>query len=214
MSRDLHVLLLDTMQFQAVQGSGNHALLERILEDCRTRIDAHDRYFRDDMKLIPYMPLADALRQIVNGEIDPNFHPRFQFEHAASLLADALGEELDSDLLMESRPALWNEADFVLRSRSRQAAVPNGSWPPFCALLERGPLLNVPLDEPKMRLGSGYLTAVEAERALEAAERVELETESGFEDLRWPGLALEIVRTYRQWLKQASASGEGLFFHV
>jgi hypothetical protein len=212
MSRDLYVSKLDLEKFRAVQGSGDEELLRRLLEDKRVEIEQLDRHFRELTAPHPYVPLAVALEQIINGRIDEGSTPRFPFESAAALIADHLGEPLENTWLFEAKESFWREVDLVIRKRRRAAGVPKSVWPAFHELLERGPLLAVPLD-PELPLGTGYLTASEVQEAASATERVDLEDAEGLDDLTWPEEALEAAWEYRGWLREASADGRGLFFH-
>lgn len=214
MSRDLYVSAVDLEQLCAVQGSGNEALLASILERNQDYIAEHDEYFRGFPGVPRYAPLEEALKQIVRGQIDPDFTPRFQFEHATALLADSLGERLDANLFAECTPAFWDEVDTLIGRRLVAAGQPETAWPALAQILERGPCLNIPLDL-QWRLGSGYLTTGEVSTAAKAAEACELvESDNTLENLKWPEEALEAASQYRDWLRHAGASGVGLYFRA
>ena len=214
MSSDLHVSALDLNQLRALQGSGDEALLASILERNHDYLMDHNEYFRGFPGVQRYTPLAEAVKQIVRGQIDPDLTPRFQFEHAAALLADSLGEQLDASLFAECTPAFWDEVDTVIGRRLVAAGQPEEAWPALAQILERGPYLDIPLDPP-WRLGSGYLTASEVSAAAKAAEACELaEPDETLEDLKWAEEALEATSQYRDWLRHAAATGVGLYFHA
>jgi hypothetical protein len=214
MSRDLYVSALDLAQLRAIQGSGDQALLNRVLEKNRGRIAIHDEYFRNFPCVVQYTPLAEAIGQIVRGQVDQDLTPRFQFEHGAALLADSLGEPLEAGLFAECAPAFWAEVDTVICRRLVLAGRAMAAWPALADVLKRGPYLDVPLD-PIWRLGSGYLTTGELRAAASAAEACNLEDpDTDCEDLRWPDAALEAAAQYRGWLHHAAERGAGLFFHA
>lgn len=212
MSQDLHVCMLDIDAFRTVQGSGDQALLRSVLKSKRKRIERHDDYFRKIVKLEPYTPLTVAVRQIVDGAIDKALEPTFQFEHAATLLADAQGTPLEAGLFMETKAEFNAEIDRAVRELREAKKIKAGDWPELCKILQRGPLLNVPLDE-RMRLGSGYLTAEEAARAASAIDGTAFGVLAHGADYTWPDLALQAVLQYAGWLGAACAAKAGLFFH-
>ena len=212
MSRDLYVCMIDLEKFKSVAGSGDRELLERVLHDRQDLIAAHDEDYRESWPLESYTPLSVALGQIITGTIDPGLTPRFQFEHAVALLADALGEPLETIAFLETRAPFWEEINRVIRQRSRAARLPDSDWPTLDELLERGPLLEVPID-PSLRLGTGYLTGGEIERAAAAVACVDLESTEGLDNLTWPEEALEAAEEYRGWLREAASRRLGLFFH-
>ncbi|MGH9895286.1 MAG: hypothetical protein ACREA0_25535, partial [bacterium] len=159
-----------------------------------------------------FLSLPSAMEQIVLGTIDPNAAPKFQFEHAAVLLADSLGERLDATFFEDTRTALWDEVDSVISARQANDSGAASSWPTLSQVLDRGPLLKVPLDS-SMPLGTGYLTKLEVAQAWEAAENLDLESEEGLPELEWTDEALEGARVYRQWLEQTTRGDLGLFLH-
>jgi hypothetical protein len=214
MSRNLYVSALDLEKFRSVQGSRDEALLDSALDRNRELIVEHDRYFRTFPGITRYTPLAEALAQIVRGEVDRTLSPLFQFEHAAALLADFLGERLDADQFVESAPALWDEVDAVIRRRLLAASQADFAWPTLAGVLKRGSCLNIPID-PAWPLGSGYLTADEVRTATPTAVACDLETlDDTLDDLQWPEEALDAATQYRSWLLQAAAKGVGLYFHA
>jgi hypothetical protein len=210
MSLDLHVVELDLAALQAAKGSGNRTLLRRVLRSESERIADHDEEFRSDTE--PYLPLGEAIRQVIDGKIDRLATPRIQFEHAVALIADTLGRPLDADLFQESRPGFWDEVDRVIQRRLRAADASETACPGLWKVLERGPFPKVPLD-PHMSLGSGYLTSREVARALAVAKTLDLDSTRGLGRLRWPAEALEGANLYRGWLAAAAANGRGLYFH-
>lgn len=199
MSMTLTVIALDLGRFRAAQGSRDADLLHRVLAKKRDTLDDHDRYFRDRLQLRPYTPLATAMEQIVNGEVDTHLRPLFQFEHAAAILAGVLGEALDADWFAEVRSGFLAAVDAVVR-------VAGPAWPALRDVLCRGPLLDVPLD-PAMPLGTGYLTADEVQVAAAAAERIDLDELAGSD------VAAEAAAQYRDWLREARGIEQDLFFH-
>jgi hypothetical protein len=212
MSRNLYVYRIDLEQFGAIAGSRDKPFLHRILDQKRDEITFHDKYFGSAAGHGSYTPLARALEHLIDGTIDRDIRPLFQYEHAAVLIAAAIGESLDSDVLMESSPAFCQEVDRVIEKRGRASGVSPAQWPRLAKLLERGPYLKVPLDT-KMRLGTGYVTKEEAKRARKATVKVDLESLAGMEEFHWPQQALEAAQAYREWLLRADEGGRGLFLH-
>jgi hypothetical protein len=212
MSRDLYVLLLDLDKLKGVQGSGDRRLLKRILREKEAELLGYDECFRKDPALAPYAPLATAIEQIIIGPLQRQRTLHFQFEAAAAMIADILGKPLASEPLMEARERFWVEVDTVIRKKRTTAGLPKSGWPMLAEILKRGPLLKVPLDR-RMRLGTGYLTAEEVRNAFAATGRSNLEDTQGLDKLTWPDLAMEAVRQYQNWLRQAAAKKLGLFFH-
>lgn len=213
MSRDLYVSALDPEQLRALQGSGNQALLASLLDDNRDRVSDHDEYFRTFPGVARYVPLAEALGQIVYGRVNRDLTPIFQFEHAAALLADSLGERLPANLFAECTPAFLDEVDVVIRRRLITAGQSDTAWPALAEILKRGPCLDIPLD-PQWPLGSGYLKADEVCTAAKAAGVCALEDlDDALNDLQWPEEALDAANQYRSWLCRAAAKRVGLYFH-
>jgi hypothetical protein len=212
MSRDLHISMLDLERLRIVQGGGDKKLLQMILEEKRFQIECDDEHFRNLTAPDPYTPLATALQQIIDGRIDEHLTPRFQFNHAASLIADFLGEPLETTWLSEAKEAFWHDVDVVIQRRRDAGHILEFVWPTLDELLGRGPLLDVPLD-PEFPSRTGYLTAREVERAAVAVQRVDLENSDGLNDLRWSAEALDAAEEYRGWLRAAAANRLGLFFH-
>lgn len=210
MSRDLFVCAIDLDRLNAVYGSEDQKLLRKILRTCKQQIADHDEYWEREMS--PYLSLSVAIQQIINGEIDTQAQPRFQFEHAVNFIADTLGESLDSEVLMESNPDFWDEIDFLIKCLRRQRHIPKSEWPTLDEILNRGPFLKVPLDR-KMRLGSGYLTASEVQNANEKVQCVEMEDYEDLEKLTWPTEVCDAVQQYKDWIQKAARKKLGLFFH-
>jgi hypothetical protein len=206
--------MLDIERFRSLQGSNDDALLASVLDRSRDLIARHDEYFRGFPDVVRYAPLAEAIEQILRGKIDSGLTPLFQFEHAAALLADTLGERLDAGLFSECAPAFWDEVDTVIRRRLSAAGHPESAWPPLSKILERGPCLEIPLD-PRWPLGSGFLDAGAVRTAAEVSETLDLEDQDGTtEDLEWPEEALDASRQFRGWLRRAAGKGSGLYFHA
>jgi hypothetical protein len=213
MSRDLHVSAIDLARFRAVCGSEDEDLLASVLERTADHLARHDDFFRGFGGPAVYVPLAEALAQIIRGRMDPTLTPTFQFEHAVGLLADTLGEPLDAELFMEAAQEFWDEVDTVIRRQSVEAGQGETVWPGLEAVLKRGPYLPVPLD-PVWPLGSGFLTAEEVGAAAEAAEACQLDSSQALDDLRWPDDAVDAADQYRDWLRYAASRSVGLFFHA
>jgi hypothetical protein len=214
MSRNLYVSALDLGQLRAIQSSGDQELLSRVLERNRSRILHHDEYFRSFPGVVRYTPLTEAVGQIVRGQVDSDLTPRFQFEYAVALLADALGEPLESGFFAECAPVFWVEVDTFICRRLILAGQATTAWPALADVLKRGPYLDVPLDS-AWRLSSGYLTTGEVRAATSAANACDLvDPAKKCQDLRWPDDALEAAAQYRSWLRQAAERGTGLFFHA
>jgi hypothetical protein len=210
MSQDLFVCTLDLDILHTIYGSGNQKLLRKILRARKQQIADHDDYWGKQMS--PYLPLSAAIQQIIAGEIDTQVQPLFQFEHAVALIADTLGEALNSDVFLEISADFWSEIDCLLKCLRRQEHIPKLVWPTLDELLKRGPFLKVPLDR-KMPLGTGYLTASEVQKASEKVRGVEPEKCMNLEELIWPDEASEAVRIYHDWIREAAKKKLGLFFH-
>lgn len=207
MSVSLHVLLLDLAKFKAIQGSGDHRLLRKILREKKEDSADQDEFLSSDD-----LTVAEAIGHVIDGKIDPKARPLFQYEHAAAVIADTIGEVLDSGPLEAGRTDFWDEVDQVIRTRLRKVRAPKSAWPGLSELLDRGPLLKIPVDR-ENPLGTGFLTAREVVRALRISETFDLESREGLGKLRWPQEALEGACFYRGWLKFAGRRGLGLFFH-
>lgn len=211
MSLDLYVYKLDIAQLRAVQGSGNRALLERVLSEQRELIEEQHETVQEEA--VPHLRLGDALEQIIQGKIDETLRPLFQYEHAAALIAATLGDPLDPGLLRESHGVLWGEADVVLHDRLRRAGFPSSVLPPINHLLDRGPALDVPID-PLNPLGTGYLLTEEVKKAHDVFKKLDLEDDSYPSHVTLGDEALEVVQTYSGWVAAAVAADLGLFFHA
>jgi hypothetical protein len=212
MSANLYVYALDFTTFSAVQGSRDAQLLKFIHAEKGKYMAAHDDYFRSWVQADPFLPLSKAVEQIIHGTIDVQATPRFQFEHAAVVIAASLGERLDTDFFLETNPELWDEVDEVIQTRVTAAALADPFLPGLAEVLDRGPLLQVPLDS-SMRLGTGYLTYQEIMHIWTVVHHVDLDNEEGLAALSWPDEALEGAKVYRSWLEQATVKKCGLFFH-
>jgi hypothetical protein len=213
MSLNLYVYRLDIERFCAVQGSGDKDLLSRVMADNQAQIREYDAACRERFK--NYLPLADAVERIIEGTVDDQVEPLSQYEQAAAIIAATLGDLLDSSALMESSPALWEEADLVLQDYLRRSGQPESALPLIDYLLSRGPALDVPID-PVDPLGTGYLSGEEALAAKLVFDRINLPTDDEDEmeisDLR--AGAIEAVRSYYGWIDEAASLGLGLFFHA
>src|SRR5262245_33588926 len=171
MSLDLYVCMLDLEKFRAVLGSGDRNLLRRITRQLRAEIESYDAYFLGSEP--GAQPLAVVIAQIIDGKLDPST-PRFQFEGAAVMIADALGELLPVETLREASGAFCDEVDYLIAFLRDVNGIAPKTLPTIGEILERGPLLKIPLD-PKMRLGSGYLTTREVTRAHSAIMCLDLD---------------------------------------
>lgn len=211
MSRDLYVAALDLDAFRRVQGSRDAALVERVRAEKARMIEAADDFFRRSTCAHDLAVLA-ALARIVDGAVTRASKPEPQYEHAAALLADTLGEAVDNELVREAVPDFYVPVDSAIRQRTRAAGLPRAAWPALEEVMGRGPLLDIPLDG-TCRLGTGYLTHVEIAAALETAEQVELGDPASLQGVRWPEEALEIASAYRDWLRAADRRSVGLFLH-
>jgi hypothetical protein len=201
--------MLDLEKFRAVQGSGDRSLLREITTKARAEIENYDRQFLESEG--GAQPLAEVIAQIIDGRLDPDT-PRFQFEGAAAMIADAMGEPLPVESLREARGAFCDEVDDLIAALRDVNRIGKTTLLPIGRVLERGPLLKVPLD-PKMGLGTGYLTGPEVNRATRALARVDLDQPVGGKRLTWPELANDAVKEYRAWLRSASTHALGLFMH-
>lgn len=210
MSVSLNVVMLDLAKFKGIQGSGDRFLLRKVFREKKEMIADRDEFLPSHEQ--PWLSLADAVRQIIDGHINRKARPLSQFEHAAAVIADTVGETLDAGPLGASRTAFWDEVDQVIRTRLRKTGALKSAWPGLSELLGRGPLLRIPLDH-ENPLGTGYLTAREVGRALRVAETIDLESGEGLGKLRWPREALEGACFCGRWLKSAGGRGLGLFLH-
>jgi hypothetical protein len=209
-SISLYVAMLDLEEFRAVQGSCDRALLQNVLRKKKEEIADRDEFLSGDYE--PHLSVAEAIHQIIDGHIDRKAQPLCQFEHAAALIADTLGETLDPGPFAASRTEFWDEVNTVIRRKLRRAGARESAWPRLPEVLARGPLLRVPLDR-ENPLGTGYLTARQVVRAWRAGEALNLEIADAVGKLRWPEDTLEGARCYRLWFKAATAKGFGLFLH-
>jgi hypothetical protein len=213
MSENLYVCSIDLSRFRGVQGSGDRRLLKRILATKAADIDEYDSYFADSDP--PARPLADVIEEIVVGKFAPA-SPRWQYEWAAVMIANALGTSLNVEALQEAKPLLAREVDALIIALRQRRKISAAAWPTIGEVLKRGPLLDVPLDS-KHRLGTGYLTATESINAFAAATR------SGWDDddcvarlrlkLRWPEISRAAVAEYVTWLDAAARRRRALFVH-
>jgi hypothetical protein len=211
MSRDLVVSMLDLGRFAAVLGSRDRPLLDHILSSRREQIVAHDDYLKLWEDPATYTSLTGAIERIFDGRVEHTFEPLFQFEHAAGLIADVLGEPLESDLLSGASEDFWEEVDAVLEGYRQVHSIPPAVLWTLRELIARGPYLEVPIDA-GMRVGSGYLTADEVGRTA-AALRDQDFTADVAQRLEWPDEAVEGAEQYRDWIFQAARRGFALFMH-
>ena len=213
MSVTLHVHAIDLQALRRIEGSKDEALLASLLSRGAGRLAEHDAYFAHFPQVSDYTALGEAVSQIVRGHVDPRLAPRFQFEHAVAFIVDLIGEPLAADAFAERASALWDEVDTVILRSLRAGNQPATAWPSIRILLERGPLLDVPLD-PAWRLRTGYLHLDEAEAALQAAKACAPEDlADALHDLAWPDDAIDGAVQYRDWLECAVRGRKGLFFH-
>ncbi len=203
--------MLDLAKFKAIQGSKDEGLVNAIRQTREEEIRHHDDYFRDWVDGNSYSSLMVAVEQIVNGRVDSKLAPMFQFEHAAAIIADVVGHSLDADLLTEAKEAFWDEVDLMIKKYRSKAHIKKSIWPTLREILNRGPLLDIPLDT-RTRLGTGYLTASEVQKANDVVNNIDLEVGIGL-NLTWPEEAQEAVESYRGWIRTAYTSGLALFFH-
>jgi hypothetical protein len=211
MSRDLVVSMLDLGRFAAVFGSCDGALLEHILSSRREQIVAHDNYLRLWEDPVTYTSLTVAIEQIIDGDVEHTLEPLFQFEHAAGLIAEVLGEPLESDFLSGASEDFWDEVDAVVEGYRRVHSIPPTVLWTVGKLIERGPYLDVPID-PGMRVGSGYLTADEVGRTAAALSDQHF-TADVAERLEWTDDAVDAAEQYRSWIFEAARRGLALFVH-
>jgi hypothetical protein len=209
-STDLAVYQLDLVSLRAVQGGQDWSLAERVLSENAARIHQHDRFYQS--KYQPYWPLGEAVAAIVSGKVDSRKQPLFQFEHAAALIAATLGDPLDAGVFMESTSTLWSDVEALLEERLSRAGEPTTLAQTLDSLLDRGPYLDVPIDQINP-LGTGYLLADEVNGWRAAFAKMDLD-ETGVETLPTGVVALEALRTVRDWLDAAAHSRQGLFFHA
>lgn len=214
MSRSLYVSSIAIDRLVAVFGSADTALLDRVKHDAAERLRRHDAYFATFPGVAVYHPLAEALELIVRGKPDPRFTPLFQFEHAAAVLADTLGEPLDSDLFQECSPSFWDDVDEAIGRALAATRQSSGSWPAIAALLARGSCLPIPRD-PAWPLGSGFLRHDEVARAAAAADACDLDAlATVIQDLNYPDDTIAALEQYREWLRHAAEAGRGLYLHA
>lgn len=211
MSQDLVVIAIDLDRFQAVFGSRDKRLLESVLTTKALEIAHHDEYFRDWVETGQYRSMREAIEQIVDGRPQRSFQPLFQFEHAAAMLADVMGEPLESDPFIEVKEDFWDEVNDTISECRSLTRIPSVTWPTLDEALARGPLLDVPLD--KVRLGTGYLKASEVQAASVAIPENALIPQGWLERLTWPEETLVAMQAYRDWIHVACERERGLFFH-
>lgn len=186
-------------------------MAERVLSENAARIHEHDKFYQN--KYQPYYPLGEAVTAIVAGKVDSRNKPLFQFEHAAALIAATLGDPLDAGAFMESTSTLWSDVEALLEERLSRAGEPTTLAQTLDSLLDRGPYLDVPIDQLNP-LGTGYLLADEVNRWRAAFAKMDLDDETGVETLATGIVALEALRTVRDWLDAAAHGRQGLFFHA
>jgi hypothetical protein len=208
-SLDLYVCALDLGKLGTLQGCGDRKLLRRIVTQMRTEIQSYDKYFLDSEPRV--QPLARVISQIIQGELDPNT-PRFQFEGATAIIADAIGKPLATEIFCEAKGAFYDEIDCLIGSLRKTNRIGARTLPSIGEILQRGPFIKIPLDS-KMRLGSGYLTVPEVTRACAALTRRDLKWPLAEPQLKWPALAREAVMDYRSWLTRAAGQKLALFMH-
>jgi len=208
-SLDLFVSALDLTRFRAVQGSGDRDLLGQIITKARAEIENYDRQFLDSEP--GAQPMAAVIAQIVVGKLEPRT-PRFQFEPASAMIADALGHPLSVETLREARGAFCDEVDDLIGALRRANGIAATALLSIGKILERGPLLKVPQDA-RLGLGTGYLTFREVSRASRALARIDLNRRIGGKRLKWPDLSRDAVGEYLGWLQSAAAEKLGLFMH-
>lgn len=211
MSLNLSVYKLEIPRLRAVQGSSDRVLLLRVIDENRELIEQHDQFYRSGAAR--YLSLADAVGQIIEGVVDEQAEPLFQFEHAAALIAGTLGEVLDPGLLRESHPELWEDADTFLQDQLVKAGFAQSAFLSLESLLSRGPVLEIPID-PLNPLGSGYLTGEEVQQALEVFGSIDLGDDGALGTLLYDEEALDVVRSYSSWIADAARDALGLYFHA
>ena len=203
--------MLDLDRFGAISGSWDRRLLNRILTRRSDEIASHDAYLISLEDPATYTSLKAAIERIFEGRVDDTLTPRFQFEHAASLIAEELGEPLETDLWTDAKEDFWTEVDAVVAAFRRAHAIATSVlWTPG-ELIERGPYLEVPIDA-EMRVGSGYLTTDEVGRASAAVRHFVFTADVG-QGLDWPDEAVDAAEEYSAWITEAARRGLGLFVH-
>lgn len=209
MSLDLYVCAIDLMKFCAVFGTGDRKLFNCITSKRRAEIVSYDNYFLGSEPSVK--PIESVIKQIIDGKLDPDT-PKFQYEGAAAIIADVIGEPLPVETLREAKAAFCDEVDRVIIAVRDSNRIAARTLPSIGEILLRGPLLKVPLD-PKMRLGIGYLTIHEVNRACTALTRANLKRGLEGSHLKWRALTQEGVAEYRKWLTSAVERKRALFLH-
>ncbi len=212
MSVDIYVSMLNLQKFQAIERSNDRELLRKIKNDHEKDIIDRDEYFRNILSIEPYLPLNVAIEQIIFGQSYRKISPCFQYEHAAAIIADTMGEHLDTASFQECNRDFLEEVELLIRNGLSVANLPESGWPVMSTILERGPLLKIPMD-PEMQLGTGYLTDKEVQKIAGVANKVDLEKVCLLATLSWSEDSLQAVKDYRRWLRIAEKKRLGLFFH-
>lgn len=199
MSISLRAYALDQAAFRAVQGSGDEALLKRLLAEAEDRIAAEDEWLT---RLRPdHLPIAEALRDIVAGTLRSGDAAALSYLAAAEYLAQALGERVDGEDLIECSPGVPAAIDAAISAALVCIRRPPQDWPLLADVLARGPLLDIPWVPESPPNGIGALAVSEVRVAAAAAQKMsfDLEDEAG-----------ELALAYASWLRRADESSLAL----
>ena len=169
MSYALTAYLVDLDRLRSVIGSRDETLAEAIIETNSEEFDDADEYDTDD-----YLPLVEALRQLINGDaLTPREYT--QYGYALEELCRYLGKPLDS---IQWSAARWSCIEATGLTR---------------LLTEVGPPVQLP---PKTDFPAiGYLTRDEIKAELERATALKNSTPA-------EGV-IELLDEYCGWLQKA-----------
>lgn len=197
MSVTLRAFMIGLTSYQAVQGSGDLALVDRILEHAQDSLAAEDDWLK---QLRPdHLPIAAALTDIVMNTLRQGRSAALSYQIAAVVLAEHLGERIDDEAIAESYASVTAEIDAAISEW--MAECDGGAWPLLADVLTRGTVLAIPRVRETLPNGTGVLAEDEVRCA--AAVVARLPVHQG-DDAR--GLAM----IYGSWLNQAAESNRAL----
>ena len=210
MSRDLFVSAVDLDKLYSIYGSKDTILFRKICDCQSERITVYDDSTKTQ-KAADQPLLAQAVRNVIDGEVKVSAQNIYQYEFASALIAETIGEQMNSSAFIECSELLWNEINHLISQYRRSAGISKSVWPTTNELLKKGsgmPYL------PKATVASqtGFLTTTEVRSAWLATEHLALDQADDLNNFDIKNEARRAVNQYRIFLKEGATKSLGLFF--
>jgi hypothetical protein len=211
MSRTLTAVAVDIDKLRKVPGSNDKRLLARVLAGQAEDIAFHDEFFGKSKH--HYLPIGQAIEQLIRGQMDGNATPLFQYEHALAMIAEVLGEVLDNDAFTDCHSDYWREINSAVRQVRKSAKLSALVAPTPDEALRRGSCVPIPLDR-RNPLGTGHLEKAACAASAAALSTLDLTRLIDSGKLEYVEETEAALIQYTEWLKAASKSRRGLYLHL